>query len=114
MLKLREQIQSDAFQLCSRCYLVNLRYVTALKGNVLTVGRYTLQVSRTRKKRFYFRSYRLFGRELLMLSHLQQLIFSGNLVEEFVIELLVAEAVFLQAPEQKEKVLQPGLQWRSS
>lgn len=52
MLKLREQIQSDAFQLCSRCYLVNLRYVTALKGNVLTVGRYTLQVSRTRKKDF--------------------------------------------------------------
>ena len=38
-----------------------------------------------------------------MLSHLQQLIFSGNLVEEFVIELLVAEAVFCRHLNRRRK-----------
>ena len=50
--KLQEQLRGESFALCNRCYLVNLRYVRELKGEELSLGRYTLKVGRTRKKEF--------------------------------------------------------------
>lgn len=47
---LMEQLGEESFVLCNRCYLVNLRYVQELKGEELKLGRYTLKVSRSRKK----------------------------------------------------------------
>lgn len=52
MTKLKEQIHTDAFQMCNRCYLVNLKHVRAISGDTLTVGEYRLRISRTRKKEF--------------------------------------------------------------
>lgn len=40
------------FALCNRCYLVNLRYVTAIKEFSATVAGEELQISRNKKKEF--------------------------------------------------------------
>ena len=37
---------------CNQCYLVNLRYVTALEDEVVTVGGDQLRISRSKKKEF--------------------------------------------------------------
>lgn len=50
--KLQEQLNGESFALCNRCYLVNLHYVRELKGEELSLGRYTLKIGRTRKKEF--------------------------------------------------------------
>ncbi len=41
-----------SFALCNRCFLVNLRYVTAIKEFSVTVGGEILQISRNKKKSF--------------------------------------------------------------
>lgn len=40
------------FSLCNRCYLVNLRYVTQVKGNAVCVGGEYLQISIPKKNEF--------------------------------------------------------------
>lgn len=52
MKKLQEQLNCLCFHLCNRCYLVNLRHVTAIKGDMLQVGPYSLKISRSKKKSF--------------------------------------------------------------
>lgn len=52
-LKEIEKEYSDyGFALCNNCYLVNLRYVTAVKGYTVTVGKELLQISHPKKKSF--------------------------------------------------------------
>ena len=63
MVKLMEQVPADSFQLCHRCYLVNLRYVSALSGNVLNIGPYSLTVSRSRRTEFVHALTEYFGRK---------------------------------------------------
>ena len=43
----------EGFALCNRCYLVNLRHVTASAGDRITVGGDDLFVSRNRKNAFF-------------------------------------------------------------
>lgn len=52
MKKLQEQIKTDDFQMCNRCYLVNMKHVKSIKGDMVTVGEYQLKISRARKKEF--------------------------------------------------------------
>lgn len=52
MKKLQEQLDESVFVMCNRCYLVNLRYVKAIEGDNLFLGKYILKISRSRKKLF--------------------------------------------------------------
>lgn len=52
MKKVEEQLEENGFFRCNNGYLVNLKHVKNLEGNVATVGPYKLQVSRPRKKGF--------------------------------------------------------------
>lgn len=47
-----EQLKDAPFALCNRCFLVNLKYVTAIGEMSCTVGGENLQISRNRKKSF--------------------------------------------------------------
>lgn len=47
-----EQLGDSPFALCNRCYLVNLRFVTAIEEMSVVVGGETLQISRNKKKDF--------------------------------------------------------------
>lgn len=47
-----ELLGSSSFALCNRCYLVNLRFVTAIEELSVTVGGEELQISRNKKKEF--------------------------------------------------------------
>ena len=50
---MEEQLSGQHFALCNKCYLVNLRHVTRLKGGTVTLGSgQELQVSRPRRKEF--------------------------------------------------------------
>ncbi len=46
------QLEGAAFFRCNYCYLVNLHYVSGVKGNVVTVCGDELQISRNRKAEF--------------------------------------------------------------
>ncbi len=46
------EIDSDKFFMCDKCYLVNLAYVEAVKGNTVTVSGQEINVSRPKKKLF--------------------------------------------------------------
>ncbi len=46
------QLGDSSFALCNRCYLVNLRFVTAIEEMSVVVGGETLQISRNKKKDF--------------------------------------------------------------
>ena len=50
--KLAEYLKDQSFSLCNRCYLVNLKYVTAVKQNSIIVNGIELQVSRMKKASF--------------------------------------------------------------
>lgn len=45
-------LREFGFARCNRFYLVNLRYVTAVRGNAVTVGGTELQISRSQKNDF--------------------------------------------------------------
>lgn len=47
-----DQIGDKGFCSCNRCYYVNLRYVSAVNDNVVTVGGDKLEISRNKKKSF--------------------------------------------------------------
>ena len=59
--KLEEKLQPEGFFRCNYCYLVNLRHVQYLHGNVVTVGSDELQVSRNRRKDFLVRMTQFYG-----------------------------------------------------
>lgn len=47
-----ETLEGLPFELCNRCYLVNLQYVTKIAGNEVFVGGESLQISAPRRKEF--------------------------------------------------------------
>lgn len=47
-----EKINQECFVRCNRCYLVNLRYVTAVKNDTVYIRNDTLKISRPQKKTF--------------------------------------------------------------
>lgn len=49
---LEKRLETDHFSRCNSCYLVNLRHVSAIQRDSVTVGGETLVVSRSRKKAF--------------------------------------------------------------
>lgn len=49
---IEERLAGLPFALCNRCYLVNLRYVTEIKENIVVVGGEELQISAPRRKSF--------------------------------------------------------------
>lgn len=59
--KLEEKLQPEGFFRCNYCYLVNLRHVQYLHGNVVAVGSDELQVSRNRRKDFLLRMTQFYG-----------------------------------------------------
>lgn len=48
----QEELETAGFFKCNRCYLVNLRYVTAIKDGFVSLGEDELQISRARKPEF--------------------------------------------------------------
>ena len=52
MKKLEDELSGSSFFRCNNCYLVNLAYVRVISGLTLTVDKYTLTISRPRKKEF--------------------------------------------------------------
>ena len=49
---LAEELKNHSFFLCSVSYLVNLKYITTIKGNEVTLGEETVYISRSKKKDF--------------------------------------------------------------
>lgn len=47
-----EELKNRSFSLCNRCYLVNLRYVSAVKGLTATVNGQPLQISNRSRSSF--------------------------------------------------------------
>lgn len=47
-----EQLDQSSFEKCNNCYLVNLRFVDGIKGNVVIVDGEELQMSRPKRKSF--------------------------------------------------------------
>ena len=47
-----EMLKAEPFALCNRCFLVNLKYVTAIEEMSVTVAGERLQISRNKKKGF--------------------------------------------------------------
>ena len=47
-----KQLGNESFARCNVCYLVNMRYVSEIDGENLTVGGDILKISRARKKQF--------------------------------------------------------------
>ena len=52
MAKVREQLEPLGFSMCNNCYLINLRYVKAVRKYTVLVGDTELQISRPRRKAF--------------------------------------------------------------
>ncbi len=52
MKELEKKLEKAGFFRCNNCYLVNLAYVKAIKGNSAWVDQYELAISRSRKKAF--------------------------------------------------------------
>lgn len=50
--KAEEQVKGAGFERCNVCYLVNLAFVTAVEGDIVTVGGDKLHISRAKKKSF--------------------------------------------------------------
>lgn len=47
-----KELGEDGFSRCNSCYLVNMRYVTNVRGDCVMVGEVELKMSRNRKKSF--------------------------------------------------------------
>ncbi|MDR1093061.1 MAG: LytTR family DNA-binding domain-containing protein [Clostridiales bacterium] len=52
MKDLESSLDQNVFSRCNNCYLVNLAYVKAVKGDTVTVSGHDLAISRLRKKTF--------------------------------------------------------------
>ncbi len=52
MASAEKQLSPQAFSRCNSCYLVSLRFVSAVNGTTVTVDGEELQISRSRKKAF--------------------------------------------------------------
>lgn len=52
MQKVQEDLKGLPFELCNRCYLVNLRYVTGISGFALSVDGDELQISHLKRNEF--------------------------------------------------------------
>lgn len=50
--ELEEKFRPHGFSRCNKCYLVNLRHVKWVKGNILRIGDEELQISRARRNAF--------------------------------------------------------------
>lgn len=57
-----KRLEGMGFFRCNYCYLVNLRYVSGIKGNTVTVHGEELEISRNRKKPFLERLSEFYGR----------------------------------------------------
>lgn len=49
---IKTQLEKENFSQCNVCYLVNLKFVTEIKADTVTVGKKLLKISRARKKDF--------------------------------------------------------------
>ena len=49
---LEKRLEGRDFSRANSCYLVNLKYVTGVDDGMVTVGGYTLPMSRARRKSF--------------------------------------------------------------
>lgn len=47
-----EELRESEFALCNSCYLVNLKYVTEIDGDTVTVGGEKLRISQPKRKQF--------------------------------------------------------------
>ncbi len=52
MRSIEKLLPPKQFSKCNRCYLVNLRSVTRIQGNILFIGNEKLEISRPRKQEF--------------------------------------------------------------
>lgn len=59
--KIEEKLEGQDFARCNNCYLVNLRYVSAVEGTEVIVGKERLLISRTRRKAFLQQMSEYFG-----------------------------------------------------
>lgn len=50
--EMERMVEGHGFSRCNRCYLVNLRRVTGVEKDAVRVGKYSLPISRPRKKQF--------------------------------------------------------------
>lgn len=50
--EMEKKLERFSFAKCNKCYLVNLRYVSSIDGNICTAGGEILQISRSQKKSF--------------------------------------------------------------
>lgn len=57
-----KRLEGMGFFRCNYCYLVNLRYVSGVKGNLVTVHGEELEISRNRKKPFLERLSEFYGK----------------------------------------------------
>ena len=52
LISFEEQLKDESFVRCNSCYLVNLKYVTTVHGDYVTVGGNDLAVSKPKRKNF--------------------------------------------------------------
>ena len=52
MITIQKQLQGFNFEMCNRCFLVNLKYVTGIKDDIVYLGDETLKISRPKKNDF--------------------------------------------------------------
>ena len=57
-----DTLSPEKFCMCNRCYIVNLRYVTEIKDNIVVVGGDELIISRYRRKEFMEALARFWGK----------------------------------------------------
>ncbi len=50
MKEIEQQLESESFFRCNKCYMINLEYISELKGSSVIVGDDEVQVSRSKKK----------------------------------------------------------------
>lgn len=52
MRSLEERLDSKVFFRCNKCYLINLEHVDGIENDDALIGKYRIQISRSRKKAF--------------------------------------------------------------
>ncbi len=62
--EMERMLEGQGFSRCNRCYLVNLRRVSGVEKDAVQVGKYTLPISRPRKKQFLQELSNCLGAEL--------------------------------------------------
>lgn len=61
MKEIEENLKNYHFVRSNHCYLVNLKYVESVNGNILKVSGYDLQISRNKKSEFLMKFTRYVG-----------------------------------------------------